>query len=204
MRSHLLVGLVVLTLWAYNPALAIETKFGETAEPEVSDNLQKWWTQDHEARRLLKAGSLSEAKIAFEKAVSIAEANTNIDPGLVNSLAGLSLLEHKRGNASEAERLYELAMRYEEGYAGANSERFAAFLPDLAWLYSWHGNFRQADILFRRAISTLEAQNPEDEPKVAAYLVHYRAFLRHSGRTSEAEKITVRLRRIESKTKTVR
>jgi tetratricopeptide (TPR) repeat protein len=202
-RRLLIAFYSILTLWAISPALAIETRFGETSEPE-SDNLQKWWKKDHEARLLLKAGSLPQAKAAFEEAVSIAETNAVMDPGLVNSLAGLSLLEHRRGNVFESERLYELAMRFQEGFAGANSERFAAFLPDLGWLYSWHGNSKQAEIIFRRAISTLEYQNPEDDSKVSPYLLHYKAFLRQSGRTSEAEKIAVRLKRIESKSKTVR
>ena len=131
MQRRLLIAFYsILTLWAISPALAIETRFGETSEPE-SDNLQKWWKKDHEARLLLKAGSLPQAKAAFEEAVSIAETNAVMDPGLVNSLAGLSLLEHRRGNVFESERLYELAMRFQEGFAGANSERFAAFLPDL-------------------------------------------------------------------------
>lgn len=204
MQRRLLIAFYsILTLWAISPALAIETRFGETSEPE-SENLHKWWKKDHEARLLLKAGSLPQAKAAFEEAVSIAETNAVMDPGLVNSLAGLSLLEHRRGNAFESERLYELAMRFQEGFAGANSERFAAFLPDLGWLYSWHGNSKQADIIFRRAISTLEYQNPEDDSKVSPYLLHYKAFLGHSGRTSEAEKIAIRLKRIESKSKTVR
>ncbi|CAN5333338.1 hypothetical protein BH11CYA1_BH11CYA1_13810 [soil metagenome] len=201
-RKWLLVYCLCFTIGT-NPAFAIETKFGESIDPG-SSSLEKWWKKDHEARLLMKAGSLSEAKTAFGQAVDIAEANSNMDPGLVNSLAGLSLLEHRRGNASESERLYELAMRYQEGFAGANSEAFAAFLPDLAWLYSWHGNSKQAEILFRRAIATIESQNPEDDSKVSPYLLHYKAFLKQSGRTSEAEKIAVRLKRIESKSKTVR
>lgn len=200
-----LVGLFIVSLiLVCSPAHAIETKFGETINPETSTNLQQWWNKDHQARLFLKDGSLAQAKSSFEAAVNIAEANAYMDPGLVNSLAGLSLLEHRRGNAFESERLYELAMRYQEGYAGANSERFAAFLPDLAWLYCWHGNHKQAEILFRRAIATIESQNPEDDSKVSPYLVHYKAFLKQCGRTSEAEKIAVRLKRIESKTKTVR
>ena len=205
MQPRLLITFYsILIFLAVSPAYAIETKFGETSELEANDNLQNWWKKDHEARVLLKAGSLPQSKAAFEQAVSIAETDAVMDPGLVNSLAGLSLLEHRRGNIFESERLYELAMRYQEGFAGANSARFAAFLPDLAWLYSWHGNTKQADILFRRAIATVENQNPEDDSKVSPYLIHYKAFLWQCGRTSEAEKIAVRLKRIESKSKTVR
>lgn len=205
MQARMLIAVgSILTLWAISPAFAIDTKFGESSESEVNSSLEKWWKKDHEARLYLKAGSLSEAKTSFEEAVSIAEANANMDPGLVNSLAGLSLLEHKRGNVFESERLYELAMRYQEGFAGAYSERFAVFLPDLAWLYSWHGNTRQAEILFRRAIATIEALNSEDDSKISPYLIHYKAFLKQSGRASEADKIAVRLKRIESKSKTVR
>ncbi|MBP9092716.1 hypothetical protein KBI23_16960, partial [bacterium] len=61
----------IVTLWANSPALAIETRFGETAELQ-NDNLQRWWKKDHEARLLLRAGSLSQSKAAFEEAVSIA------------------------------------------------------------------------------------------------------------------------------------
>jgi hypothetical protein len=52
-RRLLIAFYSILTLWAISPALAIETRFGETSEPE-SDNLQKWWKKDHEARLLLK------------------------------------------------------------------------------------------------------------------------------------------------------
>ncbi len=185
-------------------AFAVDTTFGAVPEPEPFSNAQEWWKKDHEARLLLKSGDLNQAKLAFEAAVKIAEKNTNMDPGLVNSLAGLALLEHKRGHIFESERLYELAMRYEEGFAGPNSEKFAAFLPDLAWLYQWHGNTGQAELLYKRAIATIASKNQEDDPKLCQFLMHYKAFLTQCGRTSEAEKIAVQLRRIDSKIKTVR
>ena len=184
-------------------ALAVEVRFGEIAADQAG-SAGAWWAKDHEARVFMRAGAYDDSKRAFEEAVALAEKNSCMDPGLVNSLAGLALLEHKRGNSFESERLYELAMRYEEGFAGATSEKFAAFLPDLAWLYHWHGNTAQAEILYKRAISTIEAHSEEDDPRICQFLYHYKAFLTACGRTSEAEKLAVRLRRIDGKNNRIR
>jgi len=196
--AHATAFLLVLSIAGAN---AVDTTFGETSEADISDSAHDWWDKDHEARQLLKENNFAQAKTTFESAIKMAEKNANMDPGLVNSLAGLALLEHKTGHSQESERLYELAMRYEEGFAGAGSEKFAAFLPDLAWLYQWHGNTSQAELLYKRAIATVSAKNPEDDPKISQFLLHYKAFLIQSGRTSEAEKIAAHLRRIDSKTK---
>jgi tetratricopeptide (TPR) repeat protein len=194
---------VSIYLISCSAALAVDVKFGEIESTQAA-GASAWWAKDNEARTAMKAGSLDEAKRSFEEAVSIAEKNANMDPGLVNSMAGLALLEHKRGNSFESERLYELAMRFEEGFAGASSEKFAAFLPDLAWLYHWHGKTAQAEILYRRAIATIESHSQEDDPKLCHFLKHYKAFLTACGRTSEAEKIAVRLKRIDGKSDTIR
>jgi len=204
-NMHFLMRSLVFSLvFSLVPAFAVDTTFGEILEPATDIGAQEWWKKDHEARQLLKDGKINQAKTAFEAAVKIAEKNSNMDPGLVNSLVGLALLEHKSGHAFESERLYELAMRYEEGFAGPGSEKFAAFLPDLAWLYQWHGNTTQAELLYKRAIATISSKNPEDDPKLCQFLTHYKAFLTQCGRTSEAEKIAVQLRRIDSKIRTVR
>jgi hypothetical protein len=179
------------------PLLALDTTFGAVAQ--VDDAVRPWWEKDHEARVALKAGDLEQAKSLFEEAIKIAEKNANIEPGVINSLLGLCLLEHKRGNNFESERLYELAMNYEQGLAGRGSMRFAALLIDGAWLFHWHGKDDKAELLYRECITIIEHNLPTDDPKLLPVLYHYKAFLKECGRVSESEKISAEITRIESK-----
>lgn len=183
----------------FNSALALSTSFGEIAEPDEA--ARAWWNKDREARQAMKDGDLENSKNLFEEAIKIGEKNSNLEPGVINSLLGLCLLEHKKGNQLESERLYELAMNYMQGLAGRSSLRFSSFLVDGAWLYHWHGKNDQADRLYKECLLNIERNVPVDDPRLLPTLYHYRAFLRDCGRTAESEKIASEIARIESKTK---
>lgn len=200
-RRSILLGLASLlfAISVQHPALALETTFGSLNQ--VDDAARQWWDKDQEARAAMKDNDLEQARVLFDEAIRIAERNNNIEPGLANSLRGLALLEHRKGHAQESERLYELSMQYEEALVGRSSLRFADCLPDLAWLYHWHGKDDKAEVLYHKTVSNIEKNLPADDPKLLPVLYHYRAFLKECDRVAEAEKIGLEIARIEAKTR---
>ena len=145
------------------------------------------------------SGKLDDAERDWREALSAAEATKNVEPGVVGCLRSLSLLNEKRGNGAEAERLYELAMRNMEGLVGPTDPRFADCMPGLAWLYDAHGKISQAEILFRRALSIKEKNLGADDPLVADLLDNYARFLRKNNRPIEAASVETRASRIRDK-----
>ena len=168
-------------------------------EPTDALKKEKWYILDQKARKQLEAGNFSQAEALWKQAVAISESNAKIEPGFINSLVGLSLLYHKKGDAKESERVYEYAMRNLEGFAGRNSMKFATYLPDLAWLYHDHGRHEQAEILFKTHLKMHEGAHGNYSPKIRDSLLHYAKFLRKRGRTSEASLIEGRVRDINYK-----
>lgn len=171
--------------------------FGELLEESDSDN--KWFALDKEARESFRREDFSSAEKTFKEAISYAESISKFEPGAVNSLLGLSMLNEKLSKPQESERLYELAMRYEEGTYSSESEHFAKFLPDLAWLYHWHGKDGDSERTFMRALKILEKLKGEDHIMLIDILSQYRDFLKSTGRAAEAEKVERRLDRIRAK-----
>ncbi len=172
--------------------------FGATAEPESAE-AKGWHDMDVAARKAMSEGRMEEAQSLWEQAIKDAESKGMMGPGVINCLCGLSLLNHKRKNYPESERLYELAMRNAEGAFGGTSTKFADLMPDLAWLYCSHGRNDQAEILFKRALSIKEAAYGADDSRVADSLNTYAKFLRATGRTMEAQDLEERARSITVK-----
>ncbi|HEY9784621.1 MAG TPA: tetratricopeptide repeat protein [Candidatus Obscuribacterales bacterium] len=158
--------------------------------------LSGWRDLDANAQAALKEGDLDRAEALWKDAVRQAEGASAVDPGLVDCLIGLALVNDRRGIKAESERLYELAMRNVEGVAGDKSPRFANRLPELARLYAEHGKARHAEILYQKALKIREETAGKESIPVAAALEMYAAFLKREGRGAEAEKLETRARSI--------
>lgn len=168
-------------------------------DPNPVLSKQRWYILDQQARKELVDGKLALAEKHWKEAVKISESSSQIEPGFINSLAGLSLLYHKKGNVGESERVYEYAMRNLEGFVGRNSMKFATYLPDLAWLYHDHGRHQQAEILFKQHLKMHEGKHGQYSPEILDSLDHYSQFLRSRGRGSEASILEGRARDINYK-----
>jgi len=160
---------------------------------------QEWLTFDARAKTAFAEGKLDQAQSLWEEALKRAESEGEIEPGVVTCLKNLALVFDKKGNYSESERLYELAMRNMEGLAGPNSPRFADWMPDLAWLYDSHGRPEQSEILFKRALSIKKSHYGQDSKEVADLLDVYARFLKRNNRNTEASELFDRARQIRSK-----
>ncbi len=180
------------------PAAYAQGTFGATAEPESAD-AKTWHDLDVAARKAMNEGRMDEAEQLWQSALKEAETRGMMGPGVINCLCGLSLLNHKRKNYPESERLYELAMRNAEGVFGGTSTKFADLMPDLAWLYCSHGRNDQAEILFKRALNIKETAYGANDSRVADSLTTYAKFLRATGRTTEAQDLEERARSITVK-----
>ncbi|MCC7530674.1 MAG: tetratricopeptide repeat protein, partial [Candidatus Melainabacteria bacterium] len=144
-----------------------------------------WQDLDAGARALMTEGRLAEAESQWKEAIALAETGKEIDPGVVDCLIGLAGLYDKRGNAAEAERLFELAMRTVEGVKGADSAAYADRLPALAALYRKHGKSWHCDLLFQRLIKIRERVSGKNSPEAARALEMYSQFLSSEGRQAE-------------------
>ncbi|HEY9760542.1 MAG TPA: tetratricopeptide repeat protein [Oculatellaceae cyanobacterium] len=163
---------LVPMLWIWS-----NSAFGQAAD---------WANLETSAQTALEQGDLDKAEANYKSALNIADKSSAIEPGVVNSLCGLSLVNHKRGNYAESERLYELAMRDMEGLVGRTSVRFANWLPDLAWLYNEHGKPDKAEVLFKSALQIRRTNLGDSDPTVATLMGQYAKFLRENGRETEA------------------
>jgi tetratricopeptide (TPR) repeat protein len=164
--------------------------FGQSAD---------WSNLETSAQSAMEQGDLDKAETNYKSALNIADKSSNIEPGVVNSLCGLSLVNHKRGNYAESERLYELAMRDMEGLVGRTSTRFADWLPDLAWLYNEHGKPEKAEVLFKNALQIRRTNLGDNDPTVATLMGQYAKFLRRNGRETEAIPLELSARTIFQK-----
>ncbi len=75
----------------------------------------------------------------------------------------------------------------------------AATLNNLALLYSYRGNYAEAEPLYERALATVEKALGPEHPHVATSLENYAALLRETGRDAEATKMEARAKAIRAK-----
>jgi tetratricopeptide (TPR) repeat protein len=158
-----------------------------------------WEQTNSDAQEAFDRGELDDAQSKWEEALRQAESSKAVEPGMVTCLCKLALVNDKKHNSFEAERLYELAMRTMEGLAGPNSTRFADWMPDLAWMYQGHGRSDKAEVLFKRALKIKESAYGADDERVARALDDYARFLRKENRSTEASALEQRARTIRSK-----
>ncbi|HEY9733000.1 MAG TPA: tetratricopeptide repeat protein [Drouetiella sp.] len=158
-----------------------------------------WEQTSSDAQEAYDRGELDDAQSKWEEALKQAESSKAVEPGMVTCLCKLALVNDRKHNSFEAERLYELAMRTMEGLAGPNSTRFADWMPDLAWMYQGHGRPDKAEVLFKRALKIKETTYGGDDERVARALDDYARFLRKENRSTEASSLEQRARTIRSK-----
>jgi len=158
-----------------------------------------WEQLNTEAQSAFDSGDLEGAESKWSEALKQAEASKAVEPGMVTCLCKLALVNDKRKNSFEAERLYELAMRTMEGLAGPKSTRFADWMPDLAWMYEGHGRPDKSEVLFKRALKIKEAAYGADDERVALVLDDYARFLRKENRGTEASVLEQRAKTIRVK-----
>lgn len=158
-----------------------------------------WRALDLKARSALDEGRYDESERCFKEAVSLAEKKGRYDPGVVNCLVGLSLLNHKRGDFKESERLYEYAMRQVEGLTSRDSLDFIKWLPDLAWLYQQHGRPDQAEMLHKQILKVMQKAHGDTSRKLLPGIDQYADFLHANGRHAEAGMLETRSQEIKGR-----
>jgi Tfp pilus assembly protein PilF len=189
LRSIVIAAAIALSLFLSSSAVLAQQ----------SDSASDWQALATKAKQSFAAGDLAESEQDWRDALVLAEQTSNIEPGLVNCLIGLSGVYEKRGNSAEAERLYELAMRNMEGLVGPTSPRFADYMPDLAFLYDAHGKPDKAELLFKKALLLKQKAYGADDARVAEVIELYAKFLRKNDRLVEANELEVRARTIRAK-----
>lgn len=167
--------------------------------PACRGQSNDWRIYDEAAKKAFNAGNLDDAEQNWRDALREAEKSSNVEPGMVNCLCSLALVNEKKGNGQEAERLYELAMRNMEGLVGPTSPRFADWMPDLAFIYDAHGRPDRAEVLFKKALTIKEKSYGAEDLRVADVLDDYARFLRKNNRGVEATSLELRSKQIREK-----
>lgn len=186
MQKNRLLALIACLLTGYFP-------------PACPGQSSDWRTYDEAAKKAFNAGNFDDAEQNWRDALREAEKSSNVEPGMVNCLCSLALVNEKKGNGQEAERLYELAMRNMEGLVGPTSPRFADWMPDLAFIYDAHGRPDRAEVLFKKALTIKEKSYGAEDLRVADVLDDYARFLRKNNRGVEATSLELRSKQIREK-----
>lgn len=183
------------------PSLIVEAVYAESnSQNQASASITAQWRQlEKAAQYAFQSDNDDEADKLWNEALKRADENNQVYPGRVDCLRGLALLNEKKGNYAEAERLYELAMRDLEAAAGLKSISFAEYMPDLAWLYLRHGKPAQAEVLFQRVLKIKEECYGKDDGRLIPDLGNYAEFLRMNNRLIEANIVEQRARSIHDK-----
>jgi len=160
---------------------------------------KRWERDDQEAQNSFANGDLEAAERLWRQALGEAEQGRDIDPGVVNCLHNLAILNHRKGDYFESERLYLLTLHHIEALVGKTSPRYADFLPEMAWLYSSHGKDAQAEMAYKKAIEIKEKAFGAEDLRLAGSLDAYARYLRQKDRLPEANTIENRVRQIRQK-----
>jgi len=108
--------------------------------------------------------------------------------------AGYSL--YVRGRYSEAEPLYEYALKIREQVFGLKSSNVAVSLNNLAMLYYTQGRYTEAEPLHKRALEIVERKLGSGHPEVAVNLNNLAILYHAQARYAEAEPLIKRALRI--------
>ena len=158
---------------------------------------ENWQNLLSEARSELSAGRLDKAEEQFKAAEKACE-DVKLGPtdgdgfkkmskGVADCLIGLAAVNERRGDAGEADRLYELAVRTVEKAYTSDSMDYAKYLPPLADLYDKHGKPDKAELVHKKIIDVRTRMAPnKDDPSIVQGYDHYARYLRSKDRPDEA------------------
>ncbi len=158
---------------------------------------QAWFQLDQKARQALSEGDIAQSESYWKEAVSQAESSSNVYPGMVNCMIGLSMLYHSKNNFGESDRIYELAMRNMEGLVGRSSPDYAKQLPDLAWLYLKHGKPDKAEHILKQSAKINETAYGSKSKQYLESLREYADFMRSENRSNEVSLLELQIKKIE-------
>ena len=93
--------------------MTVNAVYAESNAPDsaVVHTSTQWRQFEEKAQKAFQSDNDDEADKLWNEALKRAARENQIYPGIVDCLRGLALLNEKKGNYAEAERLYELAMR---------------------------------------------------------------------------------------------
>ena len=118
------------------------------------------------------------------------------------ALAGAALaslcLAGPEYKSAEAIRSLEAAMRTAEPF-GEGDARYSAAATSLAQAYFGQGRYREAEVLYRRALAATEKRLPPEHPELAAAASNLAELYRYLGRTERAAPLHRRALRIRER-----
>ncbi len=161
--------------------------------------LTTWQDFDGAAKDAFSRGDLTEAESDWREALRLAELASAIEPGMVTSMTGLAMINEERGNYEESERLYELAMRNIEAGLGRETAQFAAYMPNLGYVYQKHGKTQKAADIFTEFLATTEKIYGKSSPEMAKALDAYAEYLKRAGRDVEGLAASQQAKNIRAK-----
>lgn len=149
------------------------------------------------ARVFYHQGRYADAQPLAEWALSVRESHPRVSPDAVfQSLYTLALIHIAQDHFNRAEPLLRRALELQEEQIGPGHIQTAATVDELAGVLAEQRKFREAGLLYHRAIATLERSNPDENRELADCAERYAAMLDRIDRKDEAAKLRERARKI--------
>lgn len=111
----------------------------------------------------------------------------------------LGLIYFHQSRFDEAQREFEGALKLREKHLGADHDKVATSLSNLATLQKELGNLEKAEPLILRAIKIRQRARGKDHPSIANLLNTHAEILKADGKLAEAEPVIARAIRIREK-----
>ena len=108
-------------------------------------------------------------------------------PLVATGLIGLARLYFDQGQYSQAEPLFQQALKIDEAALGPDHRRIASNLTNLGELYHRQGQYAQAEPLYQRALQISESALGPNHPDVAASLKGLADLYTDQGQYAQAE-----------------
>jgi CHAT domain-containing protein/tetratricopeptide (TPR) repeat protein len=187
-------------------ALAISLFFGLlSAELVISDRARAQADDDLEVlnkqvEELLQAGKQSDAILAAQRALSIAESRWGPEhPEVALELGILGHLYLDKRPNGEAELFFKRSLAILEKALGPDHSIVAGVVGSLALLYRVRGRYAEAEPLYKRELALMEKTLGPDHPDVGTSLNELALLYKEQGRYGEAEPLYKRSLAIREK-----
>ncbi|MBZ5621576.1 MAG: tetratricopeptide repeat protein [Acidobacteriia bacterium] len=194
---------LALTYYNQRKYAEAESLWGRAAEVGEAANIaasaQSWdWNHVGMVRRA--QNKTADAVPAFQRALELAENALGPDhPDLANILLSLGYAQLALQKHDQAEASLRRALKIQDRLTGRDRSRTAETMFQLALVLNTQAKYEESEQFFQGSLKIWEAVSGLNDASVARVLTEYGDFLRHRGRSAEAELVLRRALAIDEK-----
>ena len=197
--AALLVILTSAAAFGHSAGMDWTQQARELSDKDKSE-LAQWEALNSQVKDFSKKGEYDRAALAAGKALDIAKQNDYLGTvGAVGvSLCNLAGCYYNQAQFSQAEPLFQSALKFYENKFGPDNPTVAAILNNLGSIHERLGHLAQAESLYKRALEIDEKAFGREHHNVAVVLKNLAGIYRSNHRNDEATKLEQRSAAIEA------